>query len=343
MESGNRRVKAGKIRQLHIYMRENRMNPDPASPASASPDQEPPGQKTTGQALIISSYGNQGVVELEDGRQLSCVYRRTIGRPVCGDHVRIDTGQGDSHPVDEIYPRRNTFVRGLRDGRKQVMAANLDQVVIVVAPEPAPSRDLLDRYLVAVLSLDIQAIIAVNKFELLSAKANDRPAPFNRMDDYRALGHTVVETSCEGEPGTDTLKPLLEGKVSILVGQSGVGKSSLVNRLVPDLDLQTQVLSRSTGKGKHTTTTTMMFRLPGTGRLIDSPGVWEYGLWDMDRAELLRGYPEFGRAKDSCRFNDCRHLKEPGCAIVSAVEAGLVPAWRLDSYRRLLVQGQAQL
>jgi ribosome biogenesis GTPase len=314
------------------------MKPDPATPGTVSPVDE-----SAGHALIISSYGNQGVAELADGQQLNCVYRRTIGRPVCGDHVRVDTEQGESNPVDQIYPRRNTFVRGLRDGRKQIMAANLDQVIIVIAPEPAPSRDLLDRYLVAVLSLGIEPIIAVNKFELLPTPVSNRPAPFDRMDEYRALGHTVVETSCEGEPGTDTLKPLLDGKVSILVGQSGVGKSSLVNRLVPDLDLQTQVLSRSTGKGKHTTTTTMMFHLPGTGRLIDSPGVWEYGLWEMDRMELLRGYPEFDRAKGTCRFNDCRHLKEPGCAVAAAVEEGLVPGWRLDSYRRLLLQGQAQL
>jgi ribosome biogenesis GTPase len=293
------------------------------------------------QALIISSHGNQGIAELADGRTLPCVFRRTVGRPVCGDQVMVDTDQGESNPVNEILPRRNHFVRGQRNGSKQIMAANLDQVVIVIAPEPAPSRDLLDRYVVAVLSLGIKPLVVINKVELLAAEATDCPAPFNRLDQYRELGITVISTSCKGLPGITALQPLLQEQISIVVGQSGVGKSSLVNELVPDLDLQTQTLSRSTGKGRHTTTSTLMYRLPGSGRLIDSPGVWEYGLWEMSQWELLSGYPEFERATGSCRFNDCQHVHEPGCAISAAVEAGLVPAWRLESYRRLLAQGMA--
>lgn len=293
------------------------------------------------QALIISSHGNQGLAELPDGRHVTCVFRRTVGRPVCGDRVMISQDLGENCPVEEILPRRNTFVRGQRNGDRQVMAANLDQVAIVIAPEPAPSRDLLDRYLVAVLSLGIEPLIVANKAELLPAAAADRPEPFSRLDEYRSLGHAVTETSCKGDPGVAGLLPRLQGRTSIVVGQSGVGKSSLVNALVPDLELQTQELSRSTGKGRHTTTTTLMYRLPGSGRLIDSPGVWEYGLWDMDQSELLHGYPEFARAPGHCRFANCRHLHEPGCAVQAGAEAGLYPAWRLESYRRLLVQAAA--
>jgi ribosome biogenesis GTPase len=292
-------------------------------------------------ALIIASHGNQGLAELADGRKLACVYRRTVGRPVCGDQVMLDTDQGEHCPVNEILPRKNNFVRGQRNGSKQIMAANLDQVVIVIAPEPAPSRDLLERYLVAVLSLGIKALIVVNKAELLSADPADRTAPFNRLDQYRELGHRVITTSCKGPPGITSLEPLLNNQTSIVVGQSGVGKSSLVNELVPDLDLQTQTLSRSTGKGRHTTTSTLMYRLPGNGRLIDSPGVWEYGLWEMEQWELVSGYPEFSRAQGHCRFNNCRHVQEPGCVISAAVDAGLIPAWRWESYKRLLAQGMA--
>lgn len=292
-------------------------------------------------ALIISSHGNQGVAELADGRQVACVFRRAVGRPVCGDQVMLDTGQGEINPINEILPRKNTFVRGQRNGSKQIMAANLDQVVIVIAPEPAPSKDLLDRYLVAVLSLGIKPLIVINKVELLATESADRPAPFNRLDAYRELGYRVITTSCKGPPGINALEPLLHDRINIVVGQSGVGKSSLVNELVPDLDLQTQTLSTSTGKGRHTTTSTLMYRLPGNGRLIDSPGVWEYGLWEMEQWELLSGYPEFNRAQGHCRFNDCQHVHEPGCVISAAVEAGLIPAWRLDSYRRLLAQGMA--
>ncbi|HET6566177.1 MAG TPA: GTPase RsgA, partial [Xanthomonadales bacterium] len=134
------------------------------------------------QALIISSHGNQGVAELADGQNVPCVYRRTVGRPVCGDQVMLEMSQGVTCPVEKILPRKNHFVRGLRNGEKQVMAANLDQVVIVIAPEPAPSRDLLDRYLVAVLSLDIKALIVANKAELLPAAAEQRPAPFHHLE-----------------------------------------------------------------------------------------------------------------------------------------------------------------
>lgn len=291
------------------------------------------------QALIISSHGNQGIAELADTRTLPCVYRRTVGRPVCGDQVLVDTDQGDSNPVNEILPRKNSFVRGQRDGRKQIMAANLDQVAIVIAPEPAPSKDLLDRYLVAVLSLGIKPLIVVNKSELLPKVAAECPAPFNRLVQYAELGHRMVKTSCKTEPGIAQLQELLQDQTSIVVGQSGVGKSSLINALVPDLDLQTQTLSRSTGKGRHTTTSTLMYRLPGNGRLIDSPGVWEFGLWNMDQHELLRGYPEFSLAQGMCKFRDCSHVNEPGCAISAAVQAGLVPLWRLEAYRRLLQQG----
>jgi len=293
------------------------------------------------QALIISSHGNQGIAELADGRSLPCVYRRGVGRPVCGDQVMLDTDQGDSNPVNEILPRKNSFLRGQRDGSKQIMAANLDQVAIVIAPEPAPSKDLLDRYLVAVLSLGIRPLIVVNKSELLPKDVAERPAPFNRLAEYVKLGHRVVLTSCKAEPGILELQELLQDQISIVVGQSGVGKSSLINALVPDLDLQTQALSSSTGKGRHTTTSTLMYHLPGSGRLIDSPGVWEYGLWNMDPHELMRGYPEFERAVGSCKFNNCRHVSEPDCAISAAVQAGLVPLWRLESYRRLLQQGSA--
>jgi ribosome biogenesis GTPase len=294
-------------------------------------------------ALIVSSHGNQGLAELDDGRQLQCTYRRGVGRPVCGDRVLLGAQHLETNPVDEILPRSNIFVRGQRDGSKQVMAANLDQVIIVIAPEPAPSRDLLDRYLVAAQSLGIPPLVVVNKAELLaSLRGTDSgflAGPFRRLEDYRSLGYAVLETSCKVEPGVGALRDQLRGKTSIVVGQSGVGKSSLVNALVPDLDLQTQALSDSTGKGRHTTTTTMMFHLPGGGRLVDSPGVWEYGLWKMDREELQLGFPEFSKVPGYCRFNNCQHNGEPACAIAAAADAGLLPAWRLDTYRRLLAQG----
>jgi ribosome biogenesis GTPase len=290
------------------------------------------------EALVLVSYGNRGIVELPDGTQTVCKYRRSVGRPYCGDRVLVESGDDDSALLTGIQDRDNEFARANSRLQKQVIAANLDQVMIVIATEPAPSIDLVERYLVAVHSMGIQPVIVLNKCELPSSLHADTANPLNRLDDYRGLGYEVLYTSCKGAPGTDSLVPLLQEKTSILVGQSGVGKSSLVNTLLPDLDLQTGALSRVTGKGTHTTTTTIMYSLACGGRLIDSPGVWEYGLWEMSRQELADGFIEFRPFAGHCKFNDCRHSSEPGCAIREAVEQGLILKWRYESYQRLLEQ-----
>ena len=290
----------------------------------------------TGRVLV--SYGSRGIVEAGDGRQIECKYRRSVGRPVCGDRVRVSSSGAEATTVEAILPRDNEFVRANARQDKQVIAANLDQALVVVAPAPQPSRDLVERYLVAVHSLGIRPVLVVNKAERLAAREFDANGPLGRLDEYRELGYPVLLTSCKGDPGIDALTPVLKNRCSILVGQSGVGKSSLVNALLPDLELQTGALSRVTGKGTHTTTTTIMYRLPCGGRLVDSPGVWEYGLWRMEQRELADGFTEFLPLIAECRFNDCSHRSEPGCAVREAVESGLLRRWRYDAYLRLLEQ-----
>jgi len=293
-------------------------------------------------ARILVSHGNRGVAGLADGKEVEVHYRRGVGRPVCGDWVCLEEIDQAEPVVARIEDRRNVFARA--DGRQkaQIIAANLDHVLVVIAPRPAPSRDLLERYLVAVHSLNIDPVIVVNKSELLSPDEPVDEGPLARLDEYADLGYTVVKTSCKGPPGVASLAGLLADRTSILVGQSGVGKSSLINHLVPDLEIQTGALSRATGKGRHTTTSTMMYFLPQEsgegGHLIDSPGVWEYGLWELGPRELESGFIEFRPWLGQCRFNDCAHDSEPGCAIKSAVESGEVRAWRHGSYRRLRAQ-----
>jgi ribosome biogenesis GTPase len=293
------------------------------------------------QGTILVSHGNRGVVEFDGGERAEVQYRRSVGRPYCGDRVRVGYSANDG-VVEEILPRKNVFARADARRRKQVIAANLDQVLIVIAPAPAPSTDLVERYLVAVHSLGITPLLVVNKAELLTTAEKESDGPLGRLPVYSELGYRVLQTSCKGPPGTGALQPVLAGQTSILVGQSGVGKSSLVNTLLPDHDLQTGELSRATGKGTHTTTTTILYKLPGDGpgggQLIDSPGVWEYGLWDLEQEELASGYIEFRPCLGHCRFNDCRHAGEPDCAVAAAVEQGSIHRWRYDSYLRLLVQ-----
>jgi ribosome biogenesis GTPase len=277
---------------------------------------------------------------LPGGQRQRCKFRRQVGRPYCGDRVMVGRADDESLVVESILPRKNHFVRADERQRQQPVAANLDQVIIVIATRPLPSRDLLERYLLAVHSLGIKPVIVLNKTDL-DVEPDGHPLRAQVLDhlpDYETLGYTVVRTSCKTDPGITQLQPILEGKTSILVGQSGVGKSSLINQLLPDIEIQTGALSEATGKGTHTTTSTMLYQFTGGGFLIDSPGVWEYGIWKLENDELAAGFVEFNDYLGHCRFNDCVHATEPGCAIKTAVTDGHILNWRYQSYLRLLEQ-----
>ena len=292
------------------------------------------------EALVLVSYGSQGVVLLPDGERKRCKFRRKVGRPYCGDRVMVARADEASLVVEAVLPRRNFFVRTDERQRQNIIAANLDQVLIVVATRPLPSRDLMERYLLAVHSLGIEPLIVYNKTDLKLApdeKANGVQV-LAHMPDYEALGYTVIRTSCKTAPGISGLQDVLKDKTSILVGQSGVGKSSLINQLIPDLQIQTGELSNATGKGTHTTTSTMLYQLSEGGYLIDSPGVWEYGIWKFEDIELAAGFVEFEPWLGQCRFNNCLHASEPDCAIKQAVADGFIREWRFQSYLRLLEQ-----
>ncbi len=295
---------------------------------------------TRTEALVLVSYGSQGVVMLADGTHHRCKFRRSVGRPYCGDRVMTARADGDSLVVETILPRKNYFVRTDDRLRQHIIAANLDQAVIVVATRPLPSLDLMERYLLAVHSLGIKPVIVYNKAELEVAadETANGIAVLAHMPEYEALGYTVVRTSCKTDPGIADLRPVLKDQTSILVGQSGVGKSSLINQLIPDLQIQTGKLSDATGKGAHTTTTTKLYHLADGGQLIDSPGVWEYGIWKLQKDELAAGFIEFDAWLGQCRFNNCLHASEPGCAVKKAVADGLIRDWRYQSYLRLLEQ-----
>jgi ribosome biogenesis GTPase len=291
-------------------------------------------------ARVRVAYGAHGVAEGPDGEFYDCLFRRKVGRPCCGDQVDISSTDGQSWVVEQLHPRRNEFVRADQRGRRHVVAANLDRVLVVIAPAPLPSRDLLDRYLIAVHSLGIEPVVVLNKSDLPVAGHDPGSETLRRLDHYAALGYTVVYTDATRADGIEQLRPVVASGTSILVGQSGVGKSSLARRLLPDLDIQTGALSRVTGKGTHTTTTTILYRLPAGGSLIDSPGVWEYGLWKLDDRDIASGFREFAGVSGRCKFNNCTHHHEPGCAIKAAVAAGAIAPWRHAAYTRLLEQNQ---
>ena len=262
-----------------------------------------------------------------------CLARRHIGDPVCGDRViwqRTGAGLG---VVTAIQPRETVLSRPDYGGRDKPLAANLTQIVILIAPRPEPSGYLIDQYLIAAELMRVKAQILANKMDLLEPAAV--PAFRRRFAHYPAIGYPILWTSLRGEEGIEPLLGVLNGETSILVGQSGVGKSSLVQALLPDREIQIGRLSKATGLGRHTTSATTYYRLPTGGSLIDSPGVRSFRLGDIDRRTLQWGFREFRPHLGRCRFSDCRHLREPDCALLEAVASGLITPERLSNFLHL--------
>ncbi|MEX0915778.1 MAG: ribosome small subunit-dependent GTPase A [Wenzhouxiangellaceae bacterium] len=283
---------------------------------------------------VLIALGNHGLAADEDSGQqppepFEIRFRRNVGRPLPGDLVTVD----EDGLVSSILERDNVFGRGTNRGRFQPIAANLETLLIVIAPEPAPSVDLLHRYVAAAHIHGVRPVVIVNKSDL---PVPDAP-PFTHLAE---MDVQVFRTRCDGAIFLDGLEPLLSRGIHLLAGQSGVGKSSLANALLPDLSLQTDKLSRSTGKGRHTTTSARLLHLPGGGWLVDTPGVWEYGLWQMPVTELERGLPEFAAVAGSCRFRNCTHDHEPGCRVRAAVAEGEIPESRYEAWLSLLSEQQ---
>jgi ribosome biogenesis GTPase len=252
-----------------------------------------------------------------------------------GDEVLVEREIGtEPWTIVKILPRRSALVRRAPGGAQgtRVIAANIDQVIIVFAmADPEPHPRMLDRFLVIAELNDIPARIVLNKIDLVSGDFRERFA-----DDYERAGYSIHRTSVLTGEGLEALRATLAGRVSALTGPSGVGKSSLLNAMYPALDLRVGEISASVRKGRHTTVGASMHALPGGGFVMDTPGLREVGLsGDWNVAELDRCFPEFRAYRQTCRFADCAHRAEPGCAVRDAVERGDVSAARYDSYVRL--------
>jgi len=236
----------------------------------------------------------------------------------------------------ERLPRRNLLERPDAQGRPRPVAANVDRLLLVIAPEPAWHPGLVDRYLIAAELSDMEPVIVLNKRDLLDETR--RQAMLDRLAPWRKAGYPVILVSAKDPAGLEPLREQVRGHTAILVGQSGVGKSSLVNALVPDREVRTGAISAASGQGRHTTTETTLYPLPEGGELIDSPGVRDFRLWHIDESMLDQAYPEFRPHLGRCRFNDCRHLDEPGCAVRQAAERNEIDPGRYERYRRLFEQ-----
>jgi len=260
---------------------------------------------------------------------------------VVGDRVQVQTLADGSHRIVERLPRRNHLARRsavpmpTAHAHQQVIAANLDQVIpVFAAAQPAPKWNLLDRYLAAIESADLNALICLTKLDLVSGSLQDEIAA--AAAEYRRIGYPVILVSAHSGEGLDELRVALRDRVSVLLGKSGVGKTTLLNALQPGLGLRVSAVSQATGKGRHTTTHLQLFLLEGGGAIIDTPGVREFGLWDVDPETLDECFLEMRPYIGQCRFGlDCAHNEEPGCAVRRAVMDGAISPQRYQSYLRL--------
>lgn len=285
--------------------------------------------------LVVANFGAELVVEDAAGNLHRCAGRRKLGTLVCGDRVEWQDGNHVPCTIARRLPRTTELARPDRTGRKKIVAANIDQMLIVTASQPAFNAGLVDRYLVVAETLGITPVIVLNKIDLLTP--HTRASLEAQREEYARIGYPTVPTSAVTEHGLDMLLPLLRQHTSIFVGQSGVGKSSLINAILPDAEARIGDISAATGKGTHTTTTAWLYHLPErAGDVIDSPGIREFGLWSITPRQVAKGFREFRAVAEQCRFRDCLHKGEPGCAVAEAVENGRISARRLASYHRIL-------
>jgi ribosome biogenesis GTPase len=281
--------------------------------------------------LVIARFGKQVLIEEENGDRRTTTLRRRAEDPVAGDQV-VWTPQGEHGVIEALLPRRTVISRPNSQGALRPIAANIDRLLIVIAPQPLAQANLIDRYLVAASHAGIDTSLIVNKADLLP----EAPSVVQLAETYSQLGVEVVTTGQLSDPGAETLMDMVATQTVALVGQSGVGKSSLIKRLLPDLEIRIGALSDAVGLGRHTTTAAALYHLPGGGRLIDSPGVREFHLSHLPKDAIVSGFVEFEPLLGLCRFRDCSHSHEVRCAVLEAHERGEISADRLASYRQIV-------
>ncbi len=295
--------------------------------------------------LVIARHGAHVTVEDESGQLQECVTRKKGEPVVCGDRVLWTPASSGYCVIEKLLPRHSLLSRPDQRGRLKPVCANVDQLVIVnalpsqqeqdgVHGERLINLDLLDCYLVAAELIAARAVILVNKIDLATQTA--REALAEALACYERMDYPVLFTSTTDNTGIAALKEQLSRHTSVLVGESGAGKSSLIQTLLPDLEIRIGAISAASGKGRHTTTTTTLYHLSGGGDLIDSPGVRDFSLWHIEAADLAQGFRDFRPWLGQCRFRNCRHSGEAGCAIATAVKRGEICPRRLESYRAIL-------
>jgi len=277
---------------------------------------------------VIAAYGRHCLVETGDGRQYACFPRGKRSTVACGDRVMFARTADEQGVIEAVDPRSTLFSRSAAH-RQKLIAANVSQLAIVVAAEPSFSEELINRCLVAAEYQNMHALILLNKCDLKEAAK----AALARLEPYAQAGYRVVQLSAL--EGAEALRPLLARRSTVLVGQSGMGKSTIINALLPDACVATREISHFLASGRHTTTQARLYRLDADSTLIDCPGLQEFGLHHLSPQDIEAGFVEFSSFLGHCRFQNCRHLSEPGCALTQAALEGAIHPRRLEMFRRI--------
>ncbi|MDE6755658.1 MAG: ribosome small subunit-dependent GTPase A [Muribaculaceae bacterium] len=300
------------------------------------------------EASVIKNTGSWYVVRTDDGNEIDCKIKgnfrlkgiRSTNPIAVGDRVKIAVNESGTAFITEILPRKNYIIRRASNLSKEshILASNLDQTLLIVTlAHPTTSLTFIDRFLATAEAYRVPAIIVINKTDLLTD-----PEDMELLEAvkylYKSIGYPVITTSAKNGDGIDALRTWLEGKTTLFSGNSGVGKTTLINDLIPGLDLRTAAISEVHDTGTHTTTFSEMFQLPGEsgGYIIDTPGVRGFGTIEMDEHEVSHFFPEIFKFGADCRFNNCTHTHEPHCAVIKALEEGLISQSRYNSYLSIL-------
>lgn len=280
------------------------------------------------QGTVVAAYGKRFQIELTDGKQrISCVTRGKKTDLACGDVVTIQLTDKHEGVIETTLPRKTLLYRS-NAFKSKMLAANVTQIIIVLATQPSFYEALLNRCLIAAEAANIKALIVLNKCDLA-----DNDDAKQKLALYTSLGYQVLQLSAKED--ISSLRPYLQGEASILVGQSGMGKSTIINALLPNEAVRTREVSHVLDSGKHTTTAAHLYHLDKHSQLIDSPGLQEFGLHHLSTDQLEHAFIEFRPFLGKCRFNNCKHLQEPDCAIMQAVAANKITPERLAIYKML--------
>ena len=288
---------------------------------------------TQSDATVIATYSRRMRLRLADGHEVEARIKGKRLKPVCGDRVMAEVIDNESDwLISSIAPRRNELTRPDRRGRTEVLAANIDCLVAVAAAEPKPDWYIIDRYLCAAELMGIVGVVVYNKIDLETSPITAD----EELANYERIGHDVARCSASDGTGISEIGTLIGNRCTIIVGQSGVGKSSIINRLSSGAQQRVATISDKSGEGRHTTVNSVMIPLPQGGYVIDSPGVRDYAPALESARNAAGGFREIVAAAQRCRFTNCQHLREPGCAIKSGVEDGSITARRYESYKRIV-------